>query len=332
MKIRLLKNVRHNGHVLTLLSLMVLVALIMLILNPGSYFTSRNLRSMLYQFPEYGILAFGMMLAMAAGGIDLSLVGIMNLSGVTAALLLTKVFPSETAGSAVAILSAVIAALLVGALCGALNGFVIGYFRLPAMLVTLCTLQLFTGLVYGLTGGPAINGMSSAFTSIANGVIPGTRLPWVLPIFLLVMAAVLWFSKCTVPGHEIYSLGSGPKAAAFSGIHTLRTTVTTYLVSGILGGISGILITSHLNSAKSTNGSSYTLLSILIVVLGGVDPNGGKGSVGGVTLAVILMQMISNAFTIMHVSQDAKNFANGALLVLTLLVTQLIRRRAEKKA
>ena len=189
---------------------------------------------------------------------------------------------------------------------------------------------LITGLAYGITGGPAINGMCDAFKNIANGTVAG--IPYVLFIFIAVVAVVVFIMKCTVFGHEIYFLGSNAQAAMYSGINTLKVTIMTYMFSGILGGISGILITSHLNSAKSSNGSTYTLLSLLIVVLGGVHPDGGKGRVAGVVLAVLLLQMIANAFGLMHMSDNAKTFANGCLLIAALVLSVVLEKREAQKA
>ena len=332
-----LPGAMRDTHILTIIGLMVLVAIVMLILKPDAYFTGKNLTSMIFQFPEYGILAFGMMVCMIAGGIDLSLVGIMNLTGVLAALIVKNMVQMDgttvlNPGMVVpAIALSVVVAIVVGAACGAFNGFIIGYFNLPAMLVTLCGLQLYTGLAYGITGGPAINGMCDAFKNIANGTIPGTSIPWVLLIFIAVLLVVVFIMKFTVFGHEIYFLGSNAKAAMYSGINTLKVTILTYLFSGILGGISGILITSHLNSAKSSNGSTYTLLTLLIVVLGGIHPDGGRGRVLGVTLSVLLLQMIANAFTLMHISQNAKTFVNGCLLVIALVLSVILANRPAKK-
>lgn len=328
----------RDSHVLSIIGLMILVCIIMMLLKPESYFTGLNLRSMIFQFPEYGVLALGMMACMIAGGIDLSLVGIMNLTGVLAALIVKNTIIIENGvvtnpGMVVPIIVlACVVAVVVGGACGAFNGFIIGYFGLPAMLVTLCGLQLYTGLAYGITGGPAINGMCDAFKNIANGTIPGIGIPWVLLIFIAVLAVVVFIMKCTVFGHEIYFLGSNAQAAMYSGINTMRVTVMTYMFSGILGGISGILITSHLNSAKSYNGSTYTLLSLLIVVLGGVHPDGGRGRVIGVVLAVLLLQMIANAFGVMYLDDNAKTFANGCLLVAALVLSVVMDKRAAKKA
>lgn len=319
-----------DTHIVTILGLMTIALILMAILEPTNYFTLRNVRSMIFQFPEYGILALGMMVCMIAGGIDLSLVGIMNFTGVVAAMIVTRLVPAEGGTmTAVAIILAVIAAISLGGVCGAFNGFIIGYFNIPAMLVTLCGLQLYTGLAYGITGGPAINGMCDAFKDIANGSIAG--IPYVLFIFVIVLAAVGFVMKSTVFGNEIYFLGSNAKASRYSGINTLKVTILTYMFSGILGGVSGILITSHLNSAKSSNGSTYTLLTLLIVVLGGVHPDGGKGRVVGVTLATLLLQIIANAFGLLHMDDNAKTFVNGCLLVAALLLGVYLDKRAEKR-
>lgn len=319
-----------DTHIMTILGLMVLVIIMMLIFQPGNYFTLMNLRSMIYQFPEYGILSLGMMACMIAGGIDLSLVGIMNFTGVLAALIVTNMVTEEGGMAAPAIILAVIVALAVGGLCGAFNGFIIGYFNIPAMLVTLCGLQLYKGLAYGITGGPAINGMCDPFKEIANGSIAG--IPYALFIFIVVVLIVSFVMKSTVFGNEIYFLGSNAQAAKYSGINTLKVTVMTHMFSGILGGCSGILITSHLNSAKSSNGETYTLLSLLIVVLGGVHPDGGKGRVMGVVLATILLQMIANALGLMHIDDNTKTFINGCMLVAALLLDVYLDKRAAKRA
>lgn len=329
MKNKALHKTAPDTHILTIVGLMVLALILMAILQPGNYFTLKNAKSMIFQFPEYGILAFGMMVCMIAGGIDLSLVGIMNFTGVLAAMIVTKMTEGGEGMAIPAIFAAVVVAVVVGGACGAFNGFIIGYFNIPAMLVTLCGLQLYTGLAYGITGGPAINGMCDAFKNIANGTVAG--IPYVLFIYIIVVAVVAFVMRSTVFGNEIYFLGSNARASKYSGINTLRVTIMTHMFSGILGGVSGILITSHLNSAKSSNGSTYTLLTLLIVVLGGIHPDGGKGRVTGVALATILLQMIANAFGLLHMDDNAKTFVNGCLLVAALLLDVYLDKRAAKK-
>lgn len=137
--------------------------------------------------------------------------------------------------------------------------------------------------------------------------------------------------KCTVFGHEIYYLGTNAQASKYSGINNLKVTILTYMCSGILGSIAGIVITSHLNSAKSSNGSSYTTLSLLIAVLGGINPDGGEGKVGGVLLSIVLLQLVANAFTIMRAPDTTRTLVNGCLLVLALIIDKVtVTRKARR--
>lgn len=312
----------RDSHINVLFILMVALLGFMLVMKGSTYFTVNNLRSMIFQFPEYGILALGMMICMIAGGIDLSLVGIMNLSGVLAALLIKNgILPIPLA---------VVFGILFGGCCGLLNGVIIAKFNIPAMLVTLCGLELYSGLALAITGGPAINDMPDAFKNIANGSLG--PVPYVLFIFVIVTLIIIFVMKYTIYGREVQFLGSNVNAAKYSGIDVDKVIMITYTISGLLGGLSGILISSHLNSAKSSNGSTYTLLSLLIVVLGGISPDGGKGRVIGVTLSIILVQMIANAFIIMKAPDSFRIFVNGSLLILALILDRFLKERALKKA
>lgn len=318
------KKIQIDPHIKALLGMMAFVLILMAILKGDTYFTIPNLMSMFFQFPEYGILTFGMMMCMIAGGIDLSLVGIMNLAGVVSALIIKNM-----GGSTVSILIGIIAALIVGAACGAFNGFIIGSLNIPAMLVTLCGLELYSGLALAITGGPAINSLPDAFKNIANGSVGA--IPIVIFIFIAVLLIVTFIMKCTVFGHEIYYLGTNAQASKYSGINNLKVTILTYMCSGILGSIAGIVITSHLNSAKSSNGSSYTTLSLLIAVLGGINPDGGDGKVGGVLLSIVLLQLVANAFTIMRAPDTTRTLVNGCLLVLALIIDKVtVTRKARR--
>ena len=317
------KKIEIDTHIKALLGMMAFVLVLMAILKGDTYFTIPNLRSMFFQFPEYGILTLGMMMCMIAGGIDLSLVGIMNLSGVVCALIIKNM-----GGTGISIAVGIVAALLVGAACGSFNGFIIGSLNIPAMLVTLCGLELYSGLALAITGGPAINNLPDAFKNIANGSVGA--IPIVIFIFIAVLLIVTFIMKCTVFGHEIYYIGSNSRAAKYSGINNLKVTIMTYMCSGILGGIAGVVITSHLNSAKSSNGSSYTTLSLLIAVLGGINPDGGEGKVSGVVLSILLLQLVANAFTIMRAPDTTRTLVNGCLLVFALIIDKITVARKAK--
>ena len=145
---KLLKKIDHN--ILSLLGMYAVVLIAMAILNPSTYYSTLNIKSWFYLFPEYGILTFGMMLCMISGGIDLSLVGIANLVGVVASYMMVNIGGGKECGMGM-IIGAIIVGLIIGVLCGAFNGFLIGFLHIPPMLVTLCGLQLYTGIAMIVT-------------------------------------------------------------------------------------------------------------------------------------------------------------------------------------
>ena len=293
-----LKRISDDNSIFSIIVMIAVVLVTMAILRPGTFYTITNLRSMIFQFPEFGIMALGMMLCMISGGIDLSLVGIANLAGIVATYIMLAM-----GGSPASIAIGYVAAICVGALCGTFNGFMIGYLKIPGL---------------GITTGPALTGLPEAYKFFANGSIGS--IPVVVFIFIVVVALVSFLMNFTVYGQHVLFMGSNNEASRYSGINNLKVTILTYMISGILGAISGILITSHFGSAKADYGSSYTLLTLLIVVLGGVHPDGGRGKVSGVVLSILLLQLVAQAFSILQIDPtgNMKTFVYGLLLILGL--------------
>lgn len=316
-----IKNTDKN--ILSLFGIAVLIFVVMGILAPKSFLGITNIQGMCIQFAEFGVLSFGMMLCMISGGIDLSLVGIANLSGIVGALVMIKAGAGNSN-----IVFGVIAALIVGGLCGLFNGFMVGYLQIPPMLVTLCGLQFFTGLGLVLTKGPALTGLPTGYAMLAGGTI--AMIPIAVIIFAIVVLVVSYLLNSTVYGQQVKLMGTNSTAAKYSGIQNLKITLMTYGISGILGGVGGVLISSHYNSAKSDYGSSYTLLTLLIVVLGGTHPDGGKGKVAGVTLAIIVLQLVSSAFNILRINAFIKTFVWGIILLAVMIGMKLIENKKNK--
>ena len=313
-----LKNVDKNTSLLFVL--VILIFAVMAVLQPSAFLGLANIQGMCIQFPEFGIMALGMMLAMIAGGIDLSLVGIANFASIVGATIMVKM--GGTNGS---IVLGIIAAIIIGLLCGTFNGFMIGYLQIPPMLVTLCGLQLYTGLGLAITKVPALTGLPESFSAIANGVIG--IVPIATIIFLICALVVAFMLRSTVYGQQVCFMGTNNTASRYSGINNLKITIMTYGTSGILGGIAGVIMASHYNSAKSDYGSSYTLLTLLIVVLGGTNPDGGKGSVLGVSLAVLVLQLVSSAFNIMRINSFLKTFVWGLILLVIIVFTKVTENK-----
>jgi simple sugar transport system permease protein len=300
------------------------------------FFSIRNLQSMAVQLPEYGILAFGIMLAMLTGGIDLSIVGAANLSAIVAALVLTTLAPAEGGGMSLALAMplAILAALVVGSLCGLFNGFLVAKVGIVAILATLGTGSIYTGLSFVITGGPAITTTQLAF--IGNGTILGLPIPFI--VFVVIAATLSIILNRTAFGFNVYMYGTNPKAALFSGISATRTLVRTYWLSGLLAGIAGIIFLARTNSAKPDYGASFILLSVLIAILGGVSATGGFGTVSGMVLAILSIQFLSTGLNMLMLdlfpSSAAiffRQFAWGALLLVVMVTNYYVEQRRNRR-
>lgn len=313
----------YDKNILSLLGIAIGIVVIMTIIAP-EFLGKSNISSMAFQFPELGILCFGMMFALISGGIDLSVVGVANLSGIVAATIIMGM--GKTPSS---IVIGIIAAIVVGILCGLFNGFLIGQLQIPAMLVTLCGLQLYTGLGMAITKGPAITGLPESMQVIGNGSILGI-LPYSLLIFVALAIGANYILKYTIYGKQLCFMGFNDRASRYTGVNNLKVIMITYVLSGIMAAIAGIIIVSHYGSAKSDYGSSYTLLTLLIVVLGGVAPSGGKGKVAGVALAVVILQFISSTFNILRLNSFIKTIVWGLLLIIIMVAREIIQRYSTK--
>ena len=299
------------------------------------FFSIRNLQSMAVQFPEFGILAFAIMITMLTGGIDLSIVGTANLSAIAAALLLTRLSGEGGAGLALelSIPLAMLAALVVASACGLLNGLLVARAGITPILATLGTSSLYTGLSYVITGGPAITTTQLAF--IGNGAVAGVPIPVLVFVVLAVVFAVLL--NRTSYGFNVYMLGTNLRAALFSGIDDVKVLMRAYWLAGVVAGIAGIIFLARVNSAKPEYGSSFILLTVLIAILGGIRYTGGFGTVAGLVLSVLTIQFLSTGLNMLMLELSGssaaiffRQFAWGGLLLAVMVVNDYVERRKQR--
>lgn len=299
------------------------------------FFSIRNLQSMAVQFPEFGILAFAIMITMLTGGIDLSIVGTANLSAIAAALVLTRLSGEGGAGMPLeaSIPLAMLVALAVASVCGLLNGFLVSKVGITPILATLGTGSLYTGLSYVITGGPAITTTQLAF--IGNGSVAGVPIPVIVFIALAVAFAVIL--NRTSYGFNVYMLGTNTRAALFSGINDVKVLVRTYWLAGLVAGIAGIIFLARANSAKPDYGASFILLTVLIAILGGISYTGGFGTVSGLVLSVLSIQFLSTGLNMLMLQLSGssaaiffRQFAWGALLLLVMVVNYYVEQRRQR--
>ncbi len=317
-----------------LLFMLVFVLVLMAILRPGQFVTLANFGSMMRQFPEYGIMAIGISLTMITGGIDLGVVGTANLSAILAAKLLKSAVPRGAPPEQALpfIVLAVLLALACGLACGAFAGLLIARFRIPAILATLGTQQLYTGIAIGITNGRPQSGLPLLYSRIGNTEF-FDLIPLSFLIFILTALAIgIMLSRFRF-GASMYMLGTNPKAALFAGLRNTSILVRTYMLSGVLSSLAGLIMMARANSAKAEYGTPYTLQCVLIAVLGGIDPSGGFGKIAGVTLAILILQFLSSGLNMFNsISNFYRDVIWGGVLILVLVFNRLMSQASERRA
>jgi ribose/xylose/arabinose/galactoside ABC-type transport system permease subunit len=175
---------------------------------------------------------------------------------------------------------------------------------------------LFEGLAIIITRGYVISGFPREFLFIGNGVVLG--IPFPLIIFLICAVILSVLLNRTPLGIGIYMLGSNPIATLFSGINVRSILLRNYLISGFLAGIAALIMISRFNSAKADYASSYLLVTVLVSVLGGINPAGGFGKITGLVLALVILQMISSGFNLLRVSSYLTIAMWGTILIVVM--------------
>lgn len=301
--------------------------LILFFLLGTKYFSATNFQSMAYQIPEFGFISLGMMVCMLTGGIDLSVVSTTLLSAILGALFMNNaVAAGMEPGTAIFI--TVILILGVSALCGLFNGLLISKLSILPILVTLTTMILYSGISLAITAGAGVTGFPDGFIRFATEKV--AQIPLTFIIFIIaavIMGIVIGWSKF---GRKVYLYGENSTVAMFSGINNHKVIVTTYTISGFLCGIAAIIMMARVNSARVGYGDTYQLQAILVCALGGVNPNGGRGKVLGVVIAIIVLQMLQSGFTLLNFAPYIKSLIWGSVLVAVMMVDYIISTRRQK--
>lgn len=315
-----LKNIDDN--VARLLLLLVAFLVIAGITKGGSFMKLSIFQTMGRQLAEYGLMAVGCGICMISGGIDLSCVYVANLCGIVAGLMMQK--------GGMPIPLVILVSILVGMLCGAFNGFLISYLKIPAMLATLGSYQLFQGISVVISGGSSVSGIPEAYTSFGTTTVAG--IPVAFLVFLVIVAVMSFIMSKTKYGTKVYLVGTNARCSMFAGIKNKTVIIKTYMLSGLIAGCAGLLSLARINSAKADFGTSYTMQCILIAVLGGVNPNGGFGSVSGIAVAVLVLQVLSSYLnTFPDISNYYRDFIWGAALIGVLIINFTINKRKTAK-
>lgn len=279
------------------------------------FLESANLANILLDIGEISLMALSMTLIIVTGEIDLSVASILGAASALMGVLWHLGLPMPL------VIALVLAA---GILAGLVNGWVIVRFRLPSLAVTIGTLALFRGLAYVLLGDQAIADFPPAYTAFGMDNLGGSFLP--LP-FLIVMAAALLFTvllQVSAFGRSLYAIGANPAAATFSGIAVARIKLRLFVMSGLMSALAGVVYTLRFTSARGDNGEGFELAVIAAVLFGGVSIFGGRGSLYGVLLSLLIVGVLKNALTLVDVSSEALTIVTGVLLLSSVLIPNLL--------
>ena len=298
-------------------------------LEPHKFLRYYNFESISFIFPELGIVAIAMMLAMLTGGIDLSVIGIANLAGILAGVYFTRLYPATPDAGMTAellrVVAGVVLALGVGLIAGTLNGLLIAKVKITPILATLGTGQIFTGFCMVLTGGPAIVGFPAWWGFIGNGKILGIAVPLIL--FLAVAVAIAIMLTRTPFGLNLFLIGTNPRAAMFAGLKTDRMVLYSYMLSGTLAALAGIVLSGRTNARQ-------VRLRHLLSPPGGTDLGAGRHQSGrrqghgawASSIAVIALMLLASGFQMMRFSNHLIDFIWGGFLLLVMVINVLRNR------
>ena len=310
--VKFLREKHPNELVLFLIFIVLFV--VMAVMSPDVFLSGANLQNMMFQMPEFGLMALAMMAAVLTGGMNLSITNGAMFSAIIAALLMTTEWGKANP----------VPATIVGVIAIVGISIMIGYIGMVAMLVTLSTRLVFEGVGLIITKGNSIGSLPEPFLAI--GSLTVGPIPLTMVLFIIMIIVSYFMLERSKWGREVYMIGDNETATRFSGINTKKVLMLVYVFSGLLYGLSGVLITSRYCSAKTDYGTSYLMQSITAVVMGGTDINGGSGTVAGTILAVMILQTVSTGFTIHRVDQNLVNIFNGLILLAVLSIRYITGR------
>jgi ribose/xylose/arabinose/galactoside ABC-type transport system permease subunit len=315
---------RHENAILAI----VMVALIAGIgaVTKGLTLGRANVANVLLQSAITGVASVGQTFAILTAGIDLTVGGVGLFTSILGASLMTSVVEQNIAGSPLSIYTAIPIMILAGAAWGTANGSLISRVGMPPLIVTLGIWQICDGAAFQVSKGKYIIDLPENLNFMGSGDIGGVP---VLVIIFIITAVVGYFVlNHTVFGRCVYSVGSNPLSAWLSGINVKRVLLIVYIISGLLAGLAGAMMTARSMSASMQTLGGFELNTIAAACVGGVSLAGGKGNIIGVVLGVLIIGIINNGMSIMGATVTAQGIATGVIIIVAVAIDYLRRRQS----
>ena len=275
------------------------------------FFSPHNFKNILVAVSTIGILSVGTTMVIVTGGIDLSIGSVLALTGV-----LVAYFSHH-----MPIPAAVSLALLIGAAAGAFNGLMITRVGINPLIATLGSLSIHRGLAFDFSGGLTQSVSGDGFAFLGNATLFGVPFQVLVTVLLFLVAA--WVMGWTVFGRSVYAIGGNAQASRLAGLPVRRLQMIVYTLCGLGAAVGAMFQVSHLGVADPKATNEIELSVIAAVILGGTSLSGGKGTLSGTLLGVLIMGTLNNGLTLLDVSSYNQDVARGAVLLLAVAIDQL---------
>lgn len=295
----------------------VLLMLILMLFPQTNFYTPFNIVDMLNSSSILLILAFGVTMTVISGGCDLSIGGVLVVSGIISIRLINDL--NMNIGLAILI------SLIFGAVVGFINGFLVVQQKTEPFIITLGMGMTLTGLAQQLTNARPVTCDNEAFTMISNGkIIPGVNNLVVIMLVILVIAH--YVMRYTQFGRSMYAIGGDYEVARYSGINVIFVKWATFVICGVLAALAGVLLSSKLNSGSSIYGETTALVVNCAVVVGGVSFAGGVGGIPQAALGLLVFGVLQNAMNMLNIQSFAQILTQGIVIVAIIWLDSYSRK------
>jgi rhamnose transport system permease protein len=299
----------------TLLFVILLCVGAVLATQNDRFLTSANLLNQTRLMTELGLIAVAMTFVIITGGIDLSVGSILGLSAILVGELWKMGVPLPLAA---------VLAIAAGTLGGVANGIIITRFRVPPLIATLATLALYRGLAEGISQAQSVRGYPAWFLSLGQGNLFG--IPAQLSLLAVVVIIAIVILRVTPIGRTVYAIGNNEAAARYSGIEVDRIKLWIYAASGFLASTAAVVFVARVSTTRSDMGTGLELDAITAVVLGGTSIFGGRGTIIGTLLGLMLIQVLKNGLSLSGVKGDGTVIVIGVVLIVAVVISNLVNR------
>jgi len=319
MKTSLISKIKGSGTTLSLFLVYIILCVVFFIMSPF-FLTLNNFLNIGTHSSIVGVMAVGVTISMLLGAIDISQYSVAALAGMVAAVMM---------GNETHAFVAVAVALLVGILCGMVNGLLVAVLKIPAVIATLGTMQIFRGFAFLTTEGSTVMIANPTYSLFGRGFILNT-----IPIALVIVAVAFILGhlllKYTKFGRYVFAVGGNESASYLTGINIAKVKMKALIISGFCAALAGVIISSQVGAAIPMTGVGMEMGVLSAVILGGISLSGGKGKMSGTLIGVLILATIQNGLTLLSVRTFYQMIINGLVLILAVTL-DVIRSGALSK-